>query len=125
MQDAPHAMRDVVCASDLRAVALNVKSLSAKLEFLLSLPFDVFCLSEVRMSWSGQRALSRIASTYGFAASWSVAPPLLPPLLLPQAAVRFSPRAVALLCILLRMDIPQVTRGEKLMKPTYGTSFHS
>ena len=65
-------------ASDIRAVALNVRSLPAKLEFLLALPFDVFCLSEVRTSWTGQRALTRLASSLGFAAIWSVAPPPSP-----------------------------------------------
>ena len=55
----------------LRAIALNVRSLAAKLNLLLSLPFEVFCLSEVRASWSAKRAMSRVAGAASFTAVWS------------------------------------------------------
>ena len=62
----------------MRLLALNVRTLGPKLEFLLSLPFDVFCFSEVRASWTGKKTMSRVASALGFSAVWSVSPPPSP-----------------------------------------------
>ena len=65
-------------AGVLRAIALNVRSLAAKLDMILTLPFEVFCLSEVRASWSAKRAMSRVASAVGFSVVWSNSPPPSP-----------------------------------------------
>ena len=51
-------------------------SLASSLDFLLSLPFQILALTEVRASWSGAKAMSRVAARAGFAAIWSASPPL-------------------------------------------------
>ena len=62
----------------MRAIALNVRSLAVRLEFLLALPFDVFCLSEVRVAGRTMKGLARVASTMGCAVVWSCSPPPSP-----------------------------------------------
>ena len=71
-------MSELTSAGGLRALALNVKTLSVRLAQILSLPFDVFCLSEVRVAGSSMRALARVASSLGFAVVWSAPPPPSP-----------------------------------------------
>ena len=91
MLPAEQDTHDMTRACVLRAIALNVRSLMAKLDMILSLPFDVFCLSEVRASWSAKRAMSRVASAAGFAAVWSNSPP-------PSPTFRVSPWRMCNLC---------------------------
>ena len=59
----------------LCVLALNARTLAPKLAMLLSLPFDVLCLSEVRASYSAKSAMSRIAASNGFTCVWSGSPP--------------------------------------------------
>ena len=68
----------MIRAGVLRAIALNVRSLAAKLDLILALPCEVFCLSEVRASWSAKRSMSRVAAAAGFSAVWSNSPPPSP-----------------------------------------------
>ena len=86
---AEQDIHDMTRACVLRAIALNVRSLMAKLDMILSLPFDVFCLSEVRASWSAKRAMTRVASAAGYAAVWSNSPP-------PSPTFRISPGGCAI-----------------------------
>ena len=53
--------------------------LPAKLEFLLSLPFEVFCFSEVRVPGKSVRSLARVASGLRCSVVWSSSPPPSPP----------------------------------------------
>ena len=62
----------------MRAMALNVKSLPAKLEFLLSLPFEIFCFCEVRVPGKSKRSLARVASSHRCSVVWSNSPPPSP-----------------------------------------------
>ena len=57
---------------------LNVRTLAPKLAQLLSLPFDILCLSEVRVAARAKKSLARVASSYGFHMVWSGSPPPSP-----------------------------------------------
>ena len=56
-------------------LVLNVRSLAARMQALMELPFDIMCLSEVRASHNTIRALSRVAAKNGFSVVWSRPPP--------------------------------------------------
>ena len=63
------------CASKCRFLMQNVRALGSRLEQLLSLPVEVFCFNEVRASHTSIKAMSRVASSLGFASVWSRSPP--------------------------------------------------
>ena len=71
-------MSELTSAGGLRVLALNVRTLSIRLAQILSLPFDVFCLSEVRVAGNSMRAQARVASSLGCAVVWSAPPPPSP-----------------------------------------------
>ena len=58
--------------------ALNVMSLSRRLETILALGRDCFILSEVRVSLSQQATLARRAARCGYQVVWSAPPPPTP-----------------------------------------------
>ena len=55
-------------------LALNVLSLSKRLETVLSLDRDIFLLSEVRVTRSQQASLARRAASLGYQVIWSPPP---------------------------------------------------
>ena len=66
------------CACESLLLSLNVRSLPSRLELLLSLPFHLLALTEVRASGSGIKSLSRVAARLGFDSIWSSPPPPSP-----------------------------------------------
>ena len=73
-----------------RIIAYNVRSLPAKLSFLLSWPVSLFLLSEVRVSTPRQKALSRAISGQMCSVVWGAAPP-------PSPTFSVSPGGVAII----------------------------
>ena len=55
-------------------VALNVRALSRRLSPLLSWPFHLYCLSEVRVSAASQKTLEKVAARSKVSCVWSFPP---------------------------------------------------
>ena len=87
-------------ASRCTLASINVSSLSKRLEMILTWTFDVYVLSEVRLSHSAQRSVARRAASCGFCAFWSAPPPSSGGFAVPPGGVgvlvssRFSARKV-------------------------------
>ena len=75
--------------SDLTILVLNVTSLPKKFRHMLSVPCQVFALSEVRTPRPTIVSISRQANFLGFSAIWSCPPP-------PSATCSVSPGGTAL-----------------------------
>ena len=65
-------------AERVAIIALNVSTLSKRLDFLLSLPFSLFALSEVRLAKPTQASIARRAKSLGFTCIFSGPPPPSP-----------------------------------------------